>query len=113
MVIDKIRVDASFNKQPDSSAHQLLILHCLCVTAEDLKSLEEENQKLRESALCKICLDKRADVIFLPCGHIVSCPQCAPALDSCPVCRKPVMGLVKAFFATRQERMDADDDDDV
>jgi len=60
----------------------------------------EENQRLKESQMCKICLDKPADVIFLPCGHMVSCGQCAPALNKCPICRKLVSGLVKAFFAT-------------
>ncbi|XP_052810068.1 baculoviral IAP repeat-containing protein 7-A-like [Mya arenaria] len=77
---------------------------------DDIEALEEENQKLKESSMCKICLDNRADVIFLPCGHIVSCPQCAPALDSCPVCRKSVMGLVKAFFATKHDRRDEEED---
>ncbi|WAR08449.1 DIAP2-like protein [Mya arenaria] len=46
----------------------------------NLQSLIEENQRLKDSRNCKICLDNRADVIFLPCGHIVSCPQCSPAL---------------------------------
>lgn len=67
---------------------------------EPLESLIEENQRLKENQTCKICLDSRADVIFLPCGHMVSCPQCAPALTKCPLCRKVVNGHLKAFFAT-------------
>ncbi|XP_053396386.1 baculoviral IAP repeat-containing protein 3-like isoform X2 [Mercenaria mercenaria] len=67
---------------------------------EPLETLVEENQRLKENQMCKICLDSRADIIFLPCGHMVSCPQCAPALTKCPVCRKTVNGHIKAFFAT-------------
>ncbi|WAR08504.1 BIRC2-like protein, partial [Mya arenaria] len=75
---------------------------------DDLQSLVFENERLKASFNCKICLDNRADVIFLPCGHIVSCPQCAPALDLCPVCRKSIMGLVKAQFANT--RIDVEND---
>ncbi|XP_053396556.1 inhibitor of apoptosis protein-like isoform X4 [Mercenaria mercenaria] len=67
---------------------------------EPLETLLEENHKLKENQLCKICMDSRADVIFLPCGHMISCPQCAPALIKCPVCRQTVNGHIKAFFAT-------------
>ncbi|XP_052807810.1 E3 ubiquitin-protein ligase XIAP-like [Mya arenaria] len=79
---------------------------------DNLQSLIEENQKLKDSRNCKICLDSRADVIFLPCGHIVSCPQCSPALDLCPVCRKSIMGLVKARFALTEDSADDESDDE-
>ncbi|XP_053391857.1 baculoviral IAP repeat-containing protein 7-A-like [Mercenaria mercenaria] len=65
---------------------------------ESLETLLEENHRLKENQMCKICLDSRADVIFLPCGHMVSCPQCAQALLKCPVCRQTVNGQLKAFF---------------
>ncbi|XP_053396554.1 baculoviral IAP repeat-containing protein 2-like isoform X2 [Mercenaria mercenaria] len=71
-----------------------------CEKIEPLETLLEENHKLKENQLCKICMDSRADVIFLPCGHMISCPQCAPALIKCPVCRQTVNGHIKAFFAT-------------
>ncbi|XP_053396408.1 baculoviral IAP repeat-containing protein 7-A-like isoform X2 [Mercenaria mercenaria] len=66
---------------------------------EPLETLLEENNRLKENQKCKICLDSRADVIFLPCDHMVSCPQCAPALIKCPVCRQTVNGQLKAFFS--------------
>ncbi|WAR08509.1 BIRC7-like protein [Mya arenaria] len=78
------------------------------VEGDDLQNLVLENDRLKALYDCKICLDNRADVIFLPCGHIVSCPQCAPALDLCPVCRKSIMGLVKAQFANKRNYVDND-----
>ena len=47
--------------------------------SENIDDLFEENQTENEAA-CKICLEERAGVMFLPCGHIPSCPLCAPAL---------------------------------
>ncbi|XP_052239676.1 baculoviral IAP repeat-containing protein 3-like isoform X1 [Dreissena polymorpha] len=79
------------------------------MSSADIATLEEENKSLKHKTLCKICLDKRADIIFLPCGHMVSCPMCAPALACCPICRKGIMGLVKAYFATRSELVDCED----
>lgn len=67
--------------------------------SEPLDKLLEENQRLKENRICKICLDNRSDVLFLPCGHMVSCPQCAPALVKCPVCRKQINGHVKTFLS--------------
>ena len=67
--------------------------------SENIDELLEENQRLKDDAACKICLEDRADVIFLPCGHIPSCAQCAPALIKCPLCRNPVEGYVKTLFA--------------
>ena len=40
--------------------------------------------RLKNEAACKICLEERAGVMFLPCGHIPSCPLCAPALTRWP-----------------------------
>ncbi|XP_029649347.1 putative inhibitor of apoptosis isoform X3 [Octopus sinensis] len=57
-----------------------------------------ENTMLKEQKLCKICLDEELSVVFLPCGHLVSCASCAPALSNCPLCRKKVHGMVKIFF---------------
>lgn len=36
----------------------------------DRKSLEEENRKLKDARLCKVCLDEEVGVVYLPCGHL-------------------------------------------
>lgn len=33
-------------------------------------SLEEENRKLKDARLCKICMVDEVGVVFLPCGHL-------------------------------------------
>lgn len=37
---------------------------------------------------CKICFDRKLEVMFIPCGHIIACIQCAITLIGCPVCRE-------------------------
>jgi hypothetical protein len=65
---------------------------------EKIRSLKEQNNRLRDLTLCKICMDKEVTVVFLPCGHLVTCMDCASAMKDCPVCRKHVTGLVRAFM---------------
>ncbi|KAK4883074.1 hypothetical protein RN001_006393 [Aquatica leii] len=59
-----------------------------------------ENSKVSNTnTLCKICYGKEVGVVFLPCGHIVACIDCAPALTTCAVCRKPLKATVRAFLS--------------
>ncbi|CAC5393831.1 BIRC7_8 [Mytilus coruscus] len=64
-----------------------------------VRSLEEENQNLRDQQTCKICLDEPIAIVFLPCGHLASCVKCAPALRICPICRAFIKGTVKAILS--------------
>ena len=66
----------------------------------DVKSLIEENSKLKEQRLCKICMNKEVSIVLLPCGHLVSCMKCVNALkQKCPICRKAIKGSVRTFMA--------------
>ncbi|OWF56464.1 Baculoviral IAP repeat-containing protein 7-A [Mizuhopecten yessoensis] len=66
---------------------------------EDVVQLQEENQALRDRKTCKVCLDEEASIVFLPCGHLVTCPMCASALRKCPICRTFIRGTVKAIVS--------------
>lgn len=41
----------------------------------------------REEGLCVVCIESRADTVFL-CGHMCVCELCATGLQSCPICRR-------------------------
>jgi hypothetical protein len=62
-------------------------------------SLEEEVRRLKEARLCKICMDEEVGVVFLPCGHLVTCVNCAPSLHDCPMCRQLIKATVRTFLA--------------
>lgn len=64
----------------------------------DCRSLVKENQDLREQMICKICLDRDACIVYLPCGHMVTCETCAPTIRKCCICRKLIEGTVRAYM---------------
>lgn len=60
--------------------------------------LEKENRILKEQKTCKICLDEEVGVVFLPCGHLCCCVNCAPAVNLCPICRTGIKGSVRTYI---------------
>ena len=91
-------------------------------TTETPATSEETRGETSDPAepVCKICLTESAQVrtsslslltphssllhspsqiVFVPCGHLLSCPSCAPSLASCPVCRSQIKGMVRAYLA--------------
>ncbi|XP_077109029.1 baculoviral IAP repeat-containing protein 7 isoform X4 [Ranitomeya variabilis] len=62
-------------------------------------STEEQLQRLKEERMCKVCLDKDVSMVFVPCGHLVVCMDCAPNLRHCPICRASIRGSVRAFMS--------------
>ena len=61
----------------------------------DVGTLEASNQQLRDETRCKVCLDEDACIVFLKCGHLVCCSECAPELTKCPVCRQNILGTIR------------------
>lgn len=57
-----------------------------------------EDVKSTEACLCKICMDKEVGVLFLPCGHVLACTACAPALKDCPMCREPIKATFRCYL---------------
>ena len=49
-------------------------------TTSGNSDLVSENTRLKEQRTCKICMDGEVGVVFLPCGHLCCCVNCAPAL---------------------------------
>ncbi|XP_048769067.1 baculoviral IAP repeat-containing protein 3-like isoform X2 [Ostrea edulis] len=68
------------------------------MSLEDTASLIEENRKLKDLRLCKICLENDASIAMLPCGHLCCCADCAPAMRKCPICRQFVKGTVRTWL---------------
>nr|A9ULZ2.2 RecName: Full=Baculoviral IAP repeat-containing protein 7-B; AltName: Full=E3 ubiquitin-protein ligase EIAP-B; AltName: Full=Embryonic/Egg IAP-B; Short=EIAP/XLX-B; AltName: Full=RING-type E3 ubiquitin transferase EIAP-B [Xenopus laevis] len=62
-------------------------------------STEEQLQRLKEERMCKVCMDKDVSMLFVPCGHLVVCTECAPNLRHCPICRAAIRGSVRAFMS--------------
>ncbi|XP_060577976.1 baculoviral IAP repeat-containing protein 7-like [Ruditapes philippinarum] len=63
------------------------------------KNVFEENERLKNQLTCKICMDNASNMVFIPCGHMISCETCAPHIRKCAICRKLIEGRVKAFMS--------------
>ncbi|CAD7082243.1 unnamed protein product [Hermetia illucens] len=48
---------------------------------------------------CKICSEQIRDVVFLPCGHVVACSECAKQCEFCPICRAKVERKHKLYYS--------------
>uniref|UniRef100_A0A8D2NNR9 RING-type E3 ubiquitin transferase n=1 Tax=Zosterops lateralis melanops TaxID=1220523 RepID=A0A8D2NNR9_ZOSLA len=66
---------------------------------ESQLSTEEQLRRLQEERMCKVCMDKDVSVVFVPCGHLVACEECALNLRLCPICRAVIRGSVRAFMS--------------
>ncbi|NXE88735.1 BIR7B protein, partial [Menura novaehollandiae] len=62
-------------------------------------STEEQLRRLQEERMCKVCMDKDVSVVFVPCGHLVACGECALSLRLCPICRAVIQGSVRTFMS--------------
>ncbi|NWS16764.1 BIR protein, partial [Pachyramphus minor] len=71
------------------------------VPTEDVSGLpmEEQLRRLQEERTCKVCMDKEVSIVFIPCGHLVVCKECAPSLRKCPICRGTIKGTVRTFLS--------------
>lgn len=71
---------------------------CVVSAATD-PSPEELLRQLQEERTCKVCMDKLVSIVFIPCGHLVVCGDCAASLRHCPICRAVIRGSVRAFMS--------------
>jgi hypothetical protein len=61
--------------------------------------ISAENRQLKDQKMCKICYDNDANIVFLPCGHLVVCEDCSSSIRECPVCRRSIQGILKAYLS--------------
>lgn len=66
---------------------------------EEYEQLKAENEELKSNRLCKICMSKEMDTVFLPCGHLMTCNDCASKVKDCCMCRTFIRGTVKTFLS--------------
>uniref|UniRef100_A0A8C6QV16 RING-type E3 ubiquitin transferase n=1 Tax=Nannospalax galili TaxID=1026970 RepID=A0A8C6QV16_NANGA len=90
-------------KETDSTLYENLFVekNMKYIPTEDVSglSLEEQLRRLQEERTCKVCMDREVSIVFIPCGHLVVCQECAPSLRKCPICRGIIKGTVRTFLS--------------
>eukprot|EP01130_Rhizamoeba_saxonica_P018714 TRINITY_DN945_c0_g1_i1.p1 TRINITY_DN945_c0_g1~~TRINITY_DN945_c0_g1_i1.p1 ORF type:complete len:159 (+),score=27.53 TRINITY_DN945_c0_g1_i1:420-896(+) len=58
----------------------------------------EEQRMIRKSAdECVICMDNVINTVFLECGHMAVCKECARTIDVCCICRENITRVVDVY----------------
>ena len=70
----------------------------LFMSKEDELFKSSDDRRLK-NVECKICMAEEVGVVFLPCGHLLSCVMCAPAMLTCPLCRQQIHGRIRTFLS--------------
>ncbi|KAI8745591.1 E3 ubiquitin-protein ligase XIAP [Biomphalaria glabrata] len=66
-----------------------------------IKQLKKDNSSLRQLVTCKLCKNSDVQVVFLPCGDLVSCVECSLNLTDCPACSKEIIGISRIFITRK------------
>jgi hypothetical protein len=46
---------------------------------------------------CIVCTERPQNCLFLECGHMCCCSECAARLKKCPACRQTIARIVPVF----------------
>lgn len=57
--------------------------------------VEENTQNGASDKECLVCLDLLINAVNVPCTHACACLECARKQRTCPVCRAPIMQVVR------------------
>jgi len=58
--------------------------------------------ELPSEMICVICWENTRNAIFLPCGHVCTCWDCASSVQKsgqCPICRVDIQSIWKVYYS--------------
>lgn len=106
--VSSVGLSSEENDQSASSFNSTNVASTSTAVPDDqsFASIEEEStqqlptdERRLKNVECKICMAEEVGVVFLPCGHLLSCVMCAPAMVTCPLCRQQIRGRVRTFLS--------------
>uniref|UniRef100_A0A8D2JH17 E3 ubiquitin-protein ligase LRSAM1 n=1 Tax=Sciurus vulgaris TaxID=55149 RepID=A0A8D2JH17_SCIVU len=53
-----------------------------------------------QASECVVCLEREAQMVFLPCGHVCCCQQCCLPLRTCPLCRQEIAQSLRIYHSS-------------
>ncbi|XP_029296820.1 E3 ubiquitin-protein ligase XIAP [Cottoperca gobio] len=100
-ILEKIRSTGS-----GYSTSEALMEDCLNTPMSDSAMSQDQDEdpleklrKLQREKQCKICMDRDICIVFIPCGHLVTCRECSKTLIKCPICCGAIMQKIKTYIA--------------
>lgn len=89
-------LQSSATLQPKAEASKERLDNLDMLGPEELKQiiLEQEDERL-----CKICFERKLNIIFIPCNHMVCCTECGKQQQLCPICRRKIETVNQIYFS--------------
>lgn len=105
-VVERTTLEKISRTGSDYSSLEALVEDCLnnapqsgAATMEQDEDPLEKLQRLQREKQCKICMDRDICIVFIPCGHLVSCKECSVSLIICPICCGAIAQKIKTYIA--------------
>jgi len=89
-ILDLTKNNNSLTEKLDESTNIILKQENLIMNYNTkIKKLEQENKKLEDIFICKICFKNTPNILLLPCSHLCVCEDCVKKITNkkCPICR--------------------------
>lgn len=65
----------------------------------DCKYSPPEKERDDDDQSCCVCMNEQKNVVFVPCGHVSTCVECANKIQSsCPVCNENFERKIKIYW---------------
>jgi hypothetical protein len=55
----------------------------------------DEEDVVETEDCCRVCWERRANTLVLPCGHVAACTVCQACVDHCVQCQGQVTAVLK------------------
>lgn len=103
--------DVMLITRQNSSSSIMFNVHCCSQESADsiapaiADAMPQQQSGKKKESLCKVCMDKKPEIVLRPCNHGGLCESCMRQMMSgggqrtCPWCREPVEKVLK-FDAT-------------
>jgi len=62
-----------------------------------IMELQRRLEAETERHLCKICYEREISTVILDCSHRALCARCLEQVQSCPLCRAPILKVIHTY----------------
>jgi E3 ubiquitin-protein ligase XIAP/baculoviral IAP repeat-containing protein 2/3 len=100
-----MRALAAMNNNLEQAAAMLLSEETLAPQESQNNAVpdtKENTPELPSEMICVVCWDNSRNAIFLPCGHVCTCWECATSVQKsgqCPICRIDIQSTWKVYYS--------------
>ncbi|KAL6117937.1 xiap [Pungitius sinensis] len=98
-VVEKTILEKISKTGSDYSTLEALVEDSLNNSQKQDEDPLEKLRELQREKLCKICMDRDIGIVFIPCGHLVTCTKCSVSFTKCPICCGAITQKIQTYVA--------------